>query len=215
MVDGGTRRPGSAGKARPMGGWGPMSGFGIPVEKPKNVRGTLIRLLGYFRPMRYQLVAVLAAAVVSTVFNVIGPKVLGLATTELFEGVLAKSQGTGSVDFGYIVRILALLAGLYLVSSLFLYVQQYLMTDVAQKSVYAMRKQVEEKFERLPLSFYDSRTHGEILSRAVNDMDSISSTLQQNLTQLITSVITVVGVIVLMLTISPLLTVVVALTMPV
>src|SRR5439155_235065 len=110
---------------------------------------------------------------------------------------------------------LLLLSGLYIVSAVFNYIQQYLMVGVAQKSVYAMRREVEEKFERLPLKFYDSRTHGEILSRAVNDMDSISSTLQQNLTQLITSVVTVIGVIVLMLTISPLLTVVVALTLPV
>jgi len=195
--------------------WGPMSGFGVPLQKPKNVRGTLLRLFGYFKPMRLQLVAVLAAAVLSTLFNVIGPKVLGLATTKLFLGILAKSRGTGSVDFGYIAHIVVILGGLYLVSAFFQYLQQYLMTDVAQKSVYAMRKQVEEKFERLPLKFYDSRTHGEILSRAVNDMDSISGTLQQNLTQLITSTVTVAGVIVLMLTISPLLTLVVGLTLPV
>jgi ATP-binding cassette subfamily B protein len=192
-----------------------MSGFGMPVEKPKNVKGTTGRLLGYFKPMRYQLLAVLIAAVFGTLFNVIGPKILGLATTRLFEGILAKSHGTGAVDFGYIARILLIVVGLYAVSALFLYFQQYLMAGVAQNTVYAMRKQVEEKFERLPLKFYDSRTHGEILSRAVNDMDSISSTLQQNLTQLITSIVTVVGVIVLMLTISPLLTVVVALTLPV
>ncbi|HLQ35865.1 MAG TPA: ABC transporter transmembrane domain-containing protein, partial [Chloroflexota bacterium] len=187
----------------------------MPVEKPKNVTGTTRRLLGYFKPMRYQLLAVLIAAVFGTLFNVIGPKILGLATTRLFEGILAKSHGTGAVDFGYIARILLIVVGLYAVSALFLYFQQYLMAGVAQNTVYAMRKKVEEKFERLPLKFYDSRTHGEILSRAVNDMDSISSTLQQNLTQLITSIVTVVGVIVLMLTISPLLTVVVALTLPV
>ncbi|MEA2641405.1 MAG: ATP-binding cassette, subfamily multidrug efflux pump [Chloroflexota bacterium] len=195
--------------------WGPMSGFGMPVQKPKNARGTLFRLLGYFKPMRYQVLAVLAAAILSTVFNVVGPKVLGLATTTLFEGLVAKSQGTGAIDFPAIGRILLILVGLYLVSSLFQYIQQYLMTNVAQRSVYAMRKQVEEKFARLPLKFYDSRTHGEILSRAVNDMDSISSTLQQNLTQLITSIVTVVGVILLMLTISPLLTLVVGLTLPI
>ncbi len=215
MIERGTRRPGAGQPSGPMGRWGPMSGFGMPVEKPKNVRGTTGRLLGYFKPMRYQLLAVLIAAVFGTLFNVIGPKILGLATTRLFEGILAKSHGTGAVDFGYIARILLIVVGLYAVSALFLYFQQYLMAGVAQNTVYAMRKKVEEKFERLPLKFYDSRTHGEILSRAVNDMDSISSTLQQNLTQLITSIVTVVGVIVLMLTISPLLTVVVALTLPV
>src|SRR5712692_4034985 len=215
MIERGTRRPGAGQPSGPMGRWGPMSGFGMPVEKPKNVRGTTGRLLGYFKPMRYQLLAVLIAAVFGTLFNVIGPKILGLATTGLFEGILAKSHGTGAVDFGYIARILLIVVGLYAVSALFLYFQQYLMAGVAQKTVYAMRKQVEEKFERLPLKFYDSRTHGEILSRAVNDMDSISSTLQQNLTQLVTSVVTVVGVIVVMLTISPLLTVVVGLTLPI
>jgi ATP-binding cassette subfamily B protein len=192
-----------------------MSSFGIPAEKPKHMRGTLFRLLGYFRPMRLQLVAVLVAAVFGTAFNVIGPKILGLATTELFDGMLARSQGTGDVDFSAIARILLFLGVLYLFSSLFIYVQQYLMTDVAQRTVYAMRKQVEEKFERLPLRFYDARSHGEILSRAVNDMDSIASTLQQNLTQLITSTVTVVGVIIVMLTISPLLTLVVVATLPV
>ncbi|HVA24533.1 MAG TPA: ABC transporter ATP-binding protein [Chloroflexota bacterium] len=197
-------------------GWGrgPMAGLGIPVQKAKNFKGTLIRLLSYFKPLRYQLLAVLIAAVIGTVFNVVGPKILGLATTKLFQGVVSKSRGAGSVDFGYIGHILLVLAGLYVVSACFQYVQQYLMANVAQKTVYAMRKQVEQKFERLPLKFYDSHTHGEILSRAVNDMDNISSTLQQNLTQLITSVVTVIGVIVLMLTISPLLTLVVVLTLP-
>src|SRR6266851_7725051 len=199
MIERGTRRPGAGQPSGPMGRWGPMSSFGMPVEKPKNVTGTTRRLLGYFKPMRYQLLAVLIAAVFGTLFNVIGPKILGLATTRLFEGILAKSHGTGAVDFGYIARILLIVVGLYAVSALFLYFQQYLMAGVAQKTVYAMRRQVEEKFERLPLKFYDSRTHGEILSRAVNDMDSISSTLQQNLTQLLTSVLTVIGVIILML----------------
>ncbi|HLY64699.1 MAG TPA: ABC transporter transmembrane domain-containing protein, partial [Chloroflexota bacterium] len=192
--------------------WGPR--VGVPVEKPKNFKSTLARLLRYFKPQRYQLLAVLLAAVIGTVFNVVGPKILGLATTKLFAGVLLKSRGAGSVDFGYIGHILLVLLGLYVVSACFQYVQQYLMAGVAQKTVYAMRKQVEEKFERLPLKFYDSKTHGELLSRAVNDLDSISTTLQQNLTQLITSVVTVLGVIVLMLTISPILTVVVALTLP-
>src|SRR5581483_7182733 len=212
VVRGGARS--APGQGGPMGRWGPMSGLGIPVEKPKNTRGTLKRLLGYFKPVRYQLLAVLVAAALSTLFNVVGPKVLGLATTKLFEGIVAASHGAGAVDFGYIGRVLVIMLGLYLISAAFLYLQQYLMVGVAQKTVYAMRKEVEEKFERLPLRFYDARTHGEILSRAVNDMDNISSTLQQNLTQLISSVITVVGVIALMLSISVALTAAVALTLP-
>jgi ATP-binding cassette, subfamily B, multidrug efflux pump len=205
------------GRARPAMafGRGPgMGGGGVPTEKAKDFRRTLLRLLGYFAPQRVPLVFISIAAVIGTAFNVVGPKILGLATTKLFKGVVYKSEGAGFVDFRYIGHILLLLLGLYLISSAFQYVQQYLMAGVAQTTVYSIRRQVEEKFERLPLKFFDSRTHGEILSRAVNDMDNISSTLQQSLTQLITSVVTVVGVIVLMLTISPLLTLVVALTLP-
>ncbi len=197
-------------------GRGPFAGPGMPVQKAKDFRGTLFRLLGYFRPQKYQLIAVVVAAILGTVFNVVGPKILGLATTKLFAGIVAKMKGTpgAHVDFGYIERVLLILVGLYLISSVFQYLQQYLMAGAAQKTVYAMRREVEEKLERLPLSFYDARTHGEILSRAVNDMDNVSNTLQQNVTQLITSVVMIVGVIVMMLTISPLLTVVVLVTVP-
>ncbi|HET8909791.1 MAG TPA: ABC transporter ATP-binding protein, partial [Ktedonobacterales bacterium] len=196
--------------------FGGRGGFGMPTQKANNFRGTLWRLIGYFRPQKYQLIAVLAAAILSAVFNIIGPKILGLAITKLFEGFVLKMRHVpgASIDFAYIDRILLILAGLYIISSIFGYVQQYIMAGVAQKTVYRMRRQVDEKLARLPLRYYDSRTHGEILSRAVNDMDNISSTLQQNLTQLITSVVTVVGVVVLMLTISPLLTLVVAVTLP-
>ncbi len=206
-------RPGGQGGM----GWMGRGGMGMPVQKAKNFRGTLIRLLGYFKPHKFLLLAVLVAAVISTIFNIVGPKILGSATTALFEGMALKSEGVpgAGVDFAYIGRTLLLLSGLYIVSAVFNYIQQYLMVGVAQKTVYTMRRQVEEKFERLPLKFYDSRTHGEILSRAVNDMDNISSTLQQSLTQLITSVVTIVGVIAIMLTISPLLTLVVFLTLPV
>jgi ATP-binding cassette subfamily B multidrug efflux pump len=215
VVNRGTRSArGSSQGGGPIGWGGARGGMGMPVEKAKDLKGTLVRLLGYFRPVRYQLLAVIVAAVIGTVFNVVGPKILGLATTKLFQGILLKSRGAGSVDFGYIGHILLILIGLYLISACFQYVQQYLMANVAQTTVYAMRKQVEEKFERLPLKFYDSRTHGELLSRAVNDLDNISSTLQQSLTQLITSVVTVVGVTVLMLTISPLLSLTVVLTLP-
>lgn len=197
-------------------GRGPMAGMGMPVQKAKNFRGTLFRLLGYFKPFRFQLAIVVLAAAIGTVFNVVGPKILGLATTKLFAGVVAKMHGVpgAHVDFAYIDRLLLILIGLYLVSSVFQYLMQYLMANVAQKTVYSMRKEVEEKLERLPLTFYDGQTHGEILSRAVNDMDNVSSTLQQNITQLITSVVTLIGVVVMMLTISPLLTLVVVLTLP-
>jgi ATP-binding cassette, subfamily B, multidrug efflux pump len=199
------------------GGMGPMGGgFGIPVQKAKNFRATLFRLLGYFKPQKYRLLVVLVAAILGTVFNIVGPKILGMATTKLFEGFVAKLQHVpgAKIDFDYIGHVLEILLVLYVISAIFTYVQQYVMAGVAQKTVYTMRRQVDEKLGRLPLKFYDSRTHGDILSRAVNDMDNISTTLQQSLTQLITSVVTLVGVIILMLTISPLLTLVVVITLP-
>ncbi len=217
-VERGAQKPGGPGQGGGgfMGRGGPMMGMGMPVQKAKNFGGTLKRLLGYFVPQKYRLFAVLTAAIISTVFNIVGPKILGLATTKLFEGLLLKLRGVpgAAVDFTYIGHILLLLCGLYIISSLFMYVQQYIMAGVAQKTVYTLRKQVEEKFERLPLKFFDARTHGEILSRVVNDMDNISNTLQQGLTQLITSVVTLIGVIVMMLTISPLLSLVVVITLP-
>ncbi len=206
----GTQRPGGG-----MGPWG-RGGMGMPVEKPRNFRATLTRLLGYFRPEKYRLLAVLVAAVISVIFTIVGPKILGLATTKLFEGVILKLRHVpgASIDFTYIMHILLLLIVLYLISALFGYIQQYIMAGVAQRTVYTLRKQVEDKFARLPLKFFDSRTHGEILSRAVNDMDNISSTLQQSLTQLMNSLVTIIGVVVVMLTINLLLTLVVVITFP-
>lgn len=190
--------------------------MGAPVQKAKDFRGTLFRLLGYFEPEKFLLLIILFAAVLGTVFNIVGPKILGLATTKLFEGIMQKYQGVpgASVDFSYIAHVLLILAGLYVVSAIFIYLQQYLMAGVAQRTVYTMRRQVEDKLARLPLKYFDSNPHGEILSRAVNDMDNISTTLQQTLTQLITSVVTVVGVAIMMLTISVWLSLVVFVTLP-
>jgi ATP-binding cassette subfamily B protein len=210
-----TQRPGGQGGAGFMGR-GPMGGMGMPVQKARDFKGTLKRLLGYFMPQKYRLLAVLVTAVISTIFTIVGPKILGLATTKLFDGLLQKLRGVpgAGVDFTYIRNILLFLGVLYIISALFQYIQQYIMAGVAQKTVYTLRQQVEAKLTRLPLKFFDARTHGEILSRAVNDMDNISNTLQQSLTQLITSVVTIVGVIVMMLTISPLLSLVVVITLP-
>jgi ATP-binding cassette subfamily B protein len=199
------------------GGWGAM---GRPVEKAKDFQGTFKRLFGYFLPQKYHLMIVLGTAIVGTIFNIVGPKILGLATTKLFEGLVAKYQAflrhqlAPSIDFGYIATVLLILLGLYVVSSVFMYIQQYVMAGVAQKTMYRLRKEVDEKLSRLPLKYFDSRTHGEIMSRAVNDMDNLSTTLQQSVTQLITSVVTLLGVIVMMLTISPLLCLIVVLILP-
>ena len=197
-------------------GRGPGGGMGMPVQKAKNFKGTLRRLVGYLRPHRPALTAIIAAGALGTIFNVIGPKLLGRATTKIFEGFVAIRMGVpgAHIDFDYITRLLLQLLAMYLVSGTFQYLMQYLMAGVAQRTVYSLRREVEEKFDRLPLSFFDQRPRGELLSRAVNDLDAISSTLQQNLTQLLTSVLTVIGVIAMMLTISWLLTLVVVLTLP-
>jgi ATP-binding cassette, subfamily B, multidrug efflux pump len=199
-------------------GFGPGHGpgFGVPVQKAKNFKGTFKRLIGYLKPHRVRLSAVFLMAILSTVFTIIGPKLMGNATTKLFEGMMMKIKGVpgARVDFDYILHILIVLAGLYIFSSLFSYFQQYVMAGVAQKTVYDLRKKVNDKLTRLPLKFFDTRTHGEVLSRVVNDMDNISNTLQQSLTQLITSIVTIIGVIVMMLTISPLMTLIIILTLP-
>ena len=197
-----------------MFGRGPMGGLGMPVQKAKDFKGTLRRLTGYLGPHRPALIVVLVAGVISTLFSVLGPKLMGLVTTKIFEGYLGRALGGRGIDFRYVGNMLTTLMVLYVVSAMFLYLQQYLMSGVAQKTVYALRRDVEAKFSRLPLRFFDSKTHGEILSRAVNDLDNISSTLQQNLTQLVTSLLSVIGIIIMMLTISWILTIVVVLTLP-
>jgi ATP-binding cassette, subfamily B, multidrug efflux pump len=199
-----------------MFGGGPMGTIGMPVQKARNFRGTLFRLLGYLRPHRAALIVVLGAAALGTIFNVVGPKIMGRATTTIFEGFMMKVRGVpgAHIDFQALGTILFELIALYFIASVFQYIQQYMMAGIAQRTVYAIRRDLEEKFERLPLKFFDSRTHGEILSRAVNDMDSVGGTLQQNLTQLITSLLTLIGIITMMLTINIWLTIIVVLTLP-
>src|SRR5207237_2103747 len=166
------RRPGQVGaQGGPMGrgGWGAM---GRPVEKPKDFKKTATRLLGYFIPQKYRLLIVLGAAILGTVFNIVGPKILGLATTKLFEGLIAKYQAfqrhqpAPGIDFKYIATVLLILLGLYIISSIFMYIQQYVMAGVAQRMVYRLRREVEEKLSRLPLKFFDARPRGALLGRA-------------------------------------------------
>jgi len=219
-----TAEPAAAGKPAGGGpghgpGFGPggRPGMGMPVQKAKNFKGTLRRLLGYLRPHRVGLTVVFLTAVLSTVFSIVSPKLLGNATTAIFEGMMGimnEEPGAG-IDFGYIGDIMLLLAGLYVVSFVFGYLQQYVMAGVSQRIVYGLRKEVNAKLARLPLKYFDSRTHGETLSRVVNDVDNISTTLQQSLTQFITAIVTLIGVIVMMLTISPLMTLIIVLTLPV
>lgn len=210
MSNDNNRRP----SGRPPGG-GPMGGppgmgMRLPGEKPKNFKATLKRLVRYLRPYRLHLLGVLIAALLSTLFSIFSPRVLGMATDELFNSV----SGGRAIRFDYIFELLSILGGLYIFSALFSYIQQYWMASVTQNTVYEMRREIKQKLTRLPLSYYDRHSHGEVLSRVTNDVDNISTTLQQSLTQMITSAVTLVGVIVMMLTLSPLLTLITVLTIP-
>jgi len=188
----------------------------MPVEKAKDFKGTLRRLLDYLKPHLIKLVITFLAAVASTVFSIISPKIMGRATTKLFEGFLQKMRNVpnAAIDFNYILNIIFILIALYVISAIFKYIQQYIMVDVAQSTVYNMRKNIDSKLSRLPLKYFDGRTHGEILSRVTNDIDLVSNTLQQSITQFITAIVTLVGIVVMMLTISPLLTLVAFVTLP-
>ncbi len=186
----------------------------ISGGKAKDFKGTLKRLLSYLKPRRVRLIIVLIAAILSAVFTVIAPRVLGLATTKIYEGYLSLKAGGPGIDFNYILWIVAILAGLYIIASLFSYVMNYLMADVAQLTVFDLREEINDKLERLPLKYYDKNSHGDILSRVTNDIDTVANTLQQSITQAITAVITIVGVIAMMFSISWLLTLVALVTLP-
>lgn len=229
------KRGGGHGRG-PMGRGGPLGG---PVQKAKDFKGTLKRLLGYLAPEKYRFMVVFVLASLSTIFNIAGPKIMGKATTKLGDGIIAfymhyikiiaaekrhmpaaviaklKNQPIQSIDYVYIERILLLLVGLYIISALFSFAMSYIMSSVSQKTVYAMRNDVKEKLDKLPLKYFDARTHGEILSRVTNDMDNIANTLQQSMTQLITSVVSIVGIVVMMLTISPLMTLIALVLLPI
>ncbi|MFY0758849.1 ABC transporter ATP-binding protein [Metabacillus dongyingensis] len=198
-------------------GQGPGGGSMMMMgQKAKDFKGTLRRLLAYLKPRRNQLIAVFFAAIMSTVFMIVGPKIMGNAITELFEGAYGKFQGIpgAAINFEKIGQILLILAGLYILSSLFNYIQQYIMSSVAQDTVYDLREDVNKKLEKLPLKYFDGRPNGETLSRMTNDIDTIGSTLQQSLTQFITSIVTIVGIIIMMLSISPILTLISIVSLP-
>ncbi|MEY8757631.1 ABC transporter ATP-binding protein [Peribacillus frigoritolerans] len=198
-------------------GHGPGGGNMMMMgQKAKDFKGTLKRLLTYLKPRRNRLISVFFAAIMSTIFMIVGPKIMGNAITELFEGAYGKFQGIpgAAINFDKIGQILLLLAGLYALSSLFSYVQQYIMSSVAQDTVYDLREDVNKKLEKLPLKYFEGRPNGETLSRMTNDIDTIGSTLQQSLTQFITSIVTIVGIIIMMLSISPLLTLISIISLP-
>ena len=184
-------------------------------DKAKDFKGTIGKLFRYIGKYKAAVVVVAIFAIGSTVFNVVCPKVLGKATTVLSEGIMNKITGNGGIDFTYIGKILLFCLGLYVMSVAFSFVQGFIMTGITQKVCYRMRREVSEKINRMPMSYFESRTYGEVLSRITNDIDTMGNGLNQSITQLITSVSTVIGVIVMMLTISPLMTLISVLILPI
>ncbi len=204
-------RPGTAfGRGGPGGPAAIMKG-----EKARNFKGTMKKLIGYLGPFKLPIVIVFIFAVASTVFSILGPKILGKATTKLFEGVMAQMAGkSGGIDLPAIGRILLGVLGLYLVSAFFSYIQGWIMSGVSIKITYQFRKDILAKINRMPLRYFDGTSHGEVLSRMTNDVDTVNQTLSQSLTQMITSLVTVLGVLVMMLTISWQMTLVALLILP-
>ncbi len=200
------------------GGFG--GGRGGPMammkgERAKNFKGTIKRLAVYMSRYKIRFLIVTMFAIASTVFTIIGPKILGKATTKLFEGVMSSIAGTGGVDFEYIGRIILFVLGIYIISSLFSYIMGWIMSRVSTNITYRFRKDISRKINKIPLKYYDKTTHGEVLSRITNDVDTISQTLSQSLTQIITSVVSVIGVLIMMFSISWQMTLVALLILPI
>ncbi len=200
-------------KKGPMGGHG--HGHAMAGEKAKDFKGAMAKLFRYMKRYKLRFGLMFVFAVAGTVFNIVGPKILGKATTELFNGLVAKVGGTGGIDFGKIGSILLFTLGLYVVSACFSFIQGYVMTGISNDVTYNLRKDISKKMNRLPLNYYESRTNGEILSRVTNDIDTLQMSLNQSMTQLITSVTTLIGVFVMMLSINVWMTVVALLILPV
>lgn len=193
-----------------------MGGPGLgPADRAKDFRGTLAKLLRYMGNYRIGLLIVIICAILSTVFHVIGPKILSRATTELFTGLVASIRGVGSINFNTIGKILTLLLVIYIFSALMSFLQGYIMAGVAQKLSYRMRSEISDKIHRLPMSYFESKTVGEILSRITNDVDTLGQSMSQSVTQVITSVTTMIGVLVMMLSISPLMTLIALVILPI
>lgn len=201
----------AAPKRGPMGHGGP----GMPVEKAKDFKGTLRKLVNYMKQYHVAIVAIMICTIGSTAFNIVGPKILGGATTEIFNGLRDRVQGGSGIDFEKIGFIMIMLLSLYVVSALLGYVQGFFMTGIAQKVSFQLRKEISLKMNQLPMNYYDTKTYGEILSRITNDVDTLGASLNQSLTQLISSLATIIGVVIMMLTISPLMTLISIVLLPV
>lgn len=202
----------------PMGGpmrGGPGGGMMRGGEKANDFKGTMAKLLKYLSDYKVSIIVVMVFAIASTVFSIIGPKILGKATTKLFEGIVGQIAGTSTgIDFTYIGQIILLLLGLYVISAAFSYAQGWIMTNISMKLTYRFRKEISQKINRMPLRYFDGTNHGEVLSRITNDVDTISQTLNQSLSQIVTSVVTMIGVLIMMLTISWIMTLVTLFILP-
>lgn len=193
---------------------GPHGGM-APGEKAKDFKGTMKKLMTYIGKYKFAVATVIVFAIGSTIFSIIGPKILSKATTELFNGLVAKIKGTGDIDFDKIGKILLILLTMYLVSAVFSFIQGWIMTGVTQKLCFRFRKEISEKIDRMPMKYFESRTVGEVLSRITNDVDTLGQSLNQSVTILITSVTTIIGVLIMMLTISPLMTLIAFVILPI
>lgn len=191
------------------------SGSSEPSEKPKNFSKSLKQILRYSGSYKYAFIVVILFAIAGTVFQVIGPKVMGRATTVLAEGLMHKIKGTGTIDFTTIGKILVITVALYAIGAVLTFIQGWIMTGITQKIVYNMRRDISEKINRMPMKYFESHQYGDILSRITNDVDTLGTGLNQSVTTIITSVATVIGVVVMMLTISPLMTLISFVTIPV
>ena len=194
---------------------GPMGRGMQPGEKPKNFKASIKKLIQYIAKYKIGIFVVMLFAACSTVFTVVGPKILGKATTALTEGLMAKIRGTGSIDFGKIGSILLFVLGLYLLSAIFSFVQGWIMTGITQKVCYQLRKEISEKIDRMPMKYFESRTYGEVLSSITNDVDTLGQGLNQSITTIITATATMIGVLIMMLSISPLMTLIAIVILPI
>lgn len=197
-----------------MAGRRHMGGPGA-AEKAKDFKGTIKKLIKYIASYKVALVFVMIFAIGSTIFNIVGPKVLSKATTEIFNGLVAKVQGTGGIDFDKIGTVLLILLGLYLLSAFFSFVQGWIMTGISQKMSYRMRKELSEKINRMPMKYFESNTNGEVLSRITNDVDTLGMSLNQSITTLITSITTIIGVLIMMLSINWIMTLIALVILPI
>ena len=192
---------------------GPNRGAG--QEKAKDFKGSIMNLIKYMSRYKVRLGLVLLCAIMGTVFSIVGPKILGKATTELFNGLVAKVQGTGGIDFGKIGQILLSVMALYVVSAVFSLIQGFVMTGISNDVSYSLRKEISQKINRMPMKYFESRTYGEVLSRVTNDVDMLQQGISQSITQLVTSVTTMIGVLIMMISINGWMTLAAFLILPV